>query len=307
MTTETDKSITSGQIDTIANLTCQAVKTVIKKVNPTGKDAQTGIITNGGEYKRRITEAIEPVIRDMVTLNRYANEVVSSNYTYPKEYPGPKPIIDQVKTIAELFGLDPTQALEFAKSLPKLTDKDQGWFAIAKVSAVAQKHFPEITDIAEQYCGAVKLVHTKLNDSRIFHNYYNGEITPAKLRQHPRTLDFLEILEEQQKGDILIIAVQYGIRHRGKSVRRARETFARNEFGLTSFQLGCMALTHPERYVKWEQLHTDCAGDQLAPAADGHFSKCPVFRFRGGLRFSSGDVSDANAHYGSCSGFLTTQ
>ena len=235
---------------------------------------------------------------------QYANEVVSSNYTYPKEYKGPKPITEQVKTIATMFGLDPTQALEFAKNLPKLPEGSEGWFAIPKVSAVA-KQFPAITDKAEQYCEAVKLVHTKLADSRSFTNYRNGEIVPSKLRQHARTVDFLENLEAEQTGDILIVAVQYGMRHRGKSVRRARESFASNEFGLGSFHIGCMGLSHPERYVLWEELDTGCAGDEFAQYVDGDFSGSAVFGFcEGRLRFSATDVSSAHDYYGSVSCFF---
>ena len=141
--------------------------------------------------------------------------------------------------------------------------------------------------------------------SRSFYNYRNGEIVPNKLRQHARTMDFLEHLESEQQGDILIIAVQYGMRHRGKSVRRARETFAGNEFGLGAFAIGCMALVHPERYVRWEELDTDCAGDEFAPFADGDFSLSPIFYFGGGeLRFSTGDVSIAYDVFGSVSGFV---
>jgi hypothetical protein len=241
------------------------------------------------------------LIQKHSATNQYESEVVSSNYTYPKEYKGPKPIAEQVKTIATMFGLDPTQALEFAKNLPTLPEGSEGWFAIPKVSVVATKQFPAITDKAEQYCEAVKLVHTKLADSRSFTNYRNGEIVP----QHARTVDFLEHLEAEQTGDILIIAVQYGMRHRGKSVRRARETFASNEFGLGAFAIGCMALVHPERYVRFEELDTDCAGDEFAPGAGGVFSGAPVFRFDDDeLEFDAVGVSDANAGYGSVSGFV---
>lgn len=239
------------------------------------------------------------------TTNQYANEVVSSNYTYPEEYKGPKPIVEQVNIIATMFGLDPTQALQFAKNLPTLPEGSEGWFAIPKVSAVATKQFPAITDKAEQYCEAVKLVHTKLADSCRFRNYRDGEIVTSKLRQHARSAHFLSHLEAEQAGDILIIAVQYGMRHRGKSVRRARETFASNEFGLGAFAIGCMALVHPERYVRWEELDTDCAGDEFAPDADGGFSGSPLFfSGDGGLGFDTDGVSSAYAYYGSVSAFV---
>lgn len=266
-----------------------------------GADGSAQRLNESREFWKELAE----LIQKHSATNQYANEVVSSNYTYPKEYKGPKPITEQVKTIATTFGLNPTQALEFTKNLPTLPEGAEGWFAIPKVSAVAKQQFPAITDKAEQYCEAVKLVHTKLAESRSFYNYRNGEIVPNKLRQHARTMDFLEHLESEQQGDILIIAVQYGMRHRGKSVRRARETFAGNEFGLGAFAIGCMALSHPERYVRWEELDTDCAGDEFAPNADGDFSESPFFYFVGDeLRFGASAVSFASVRYGSVSAFV---
>jgi hypothetical protein len=94
------------------------------------------------------------------------------------------------------------------------------------------------------------------------------------------------------------------MRHRGKSVRRARETFSGNEFGLGAFAMGCMVLFHPEHYVKWEQLHTDCAGDEFDPDADGAFSMAPLFNFGDELAFDACDVSGARPYFGSVSGFL---
>lgn len=299
----TEKLITSAQTDKVADLGREAVKTAVGKVNPTSSNAQTGIISAGGEFKNRVEEAVKAIILDMTTPNKYANEVVSSSYTYPNEYKL-KPINEQVKTIATIFGVDPKEALEFIKTLPTLPEGAEGWFAIPKVSAIAKKFFPAITNSAEQYCEAVKLVYTKLAESRSFTNYRNGEIVPNKLRVHARTAGFLEELENQQQGDILILAVQYGMRHRGKSVRRARETFSGNEFGLTSFALGCMALVHPERYIRWEELDTDCAGDEFAPDAGGVFSGAPIFYFSGvKLEFGTSDVCAANDNYGSASAF----
>ncbi len=295
----TKKLITSD--DPKGRQTTDLFRGAYNKAQLTEEQAQRLNENRGGEFT---TELLQLIQKHSAT-NQYESEVVSSNYTYPKEYKGPKPIAEQVKTIATMFGLDPTQALEFAKNLPTLPEGAEGWFAIPKVSVVATKQFPAITDKAEQYCEVVKLVHTKLADGRSFYNYRNGEIVPSKLRQHARTVDFLEHLEAEQQGDILIIAVQYGMRHRGKSVRRARETFASNEFGLSAFAVGCMALVHPERYVRWEELDTDCAGDEFAPGADGVFSRAPVFGFDGGrLEFCTRDVSGASGNYGSVSGFV---
>jgi len=250
------------------------------------------------------TELLQLIQKHSAT-NQYESEVVSSNYTYPTEYKGPKPIAEQVQTIATMFGLDPRHALEKARNLPRLPLGAEGWFAIPKVSAVVRKKRRSTMDKAEQYCEGVMLVLKKLADSRSFTNYRNREIVPSKLRQHACTIDFLEQLEANQQGGILIIAAQYGIRHRGKSVRRARETFASNEFGLGAFAVGCMALVHPERYVRFEELDTYCAGDEFAPDADDLFSEDPLFMFDiKEFRFTTFDVSNACACYGSVSGFV---
>lgn len=301
----TEKLITSAQTDKVADLGREAVKTAVGKVNPTSTNVQNGIIGNGREFKNRVEEDVKAIILEMTTPNQYANEVVSSSYTYPKEYKGPKFILDQIDMVEKQWGLDGSHARSFIANIKKLPEGAEGWFAIPKVSSVAKKHFSAITDSAEKYCEAVKLVHSKLAQSRKFYNYREGQITTAQIRQHPCTISFLEQLESEQQGDILILAVQYGMRHRGKSVRRARETFSGNEFGLGAFALGCMALVHPDRYVRWEELDTDCAGDEFAPDAVSVFSRSPFFHFLvDELRFGTSAVSFACGRYGSASAFV---
>ena len=137
-------------------------------------------------------------------------------------------------------------------------------------------------DPAQKYCQAVQLVHAKIAASRPFYNYRERQITPAQLRVHAHTAHALDVIAKTQKGDILIVAAQLGVRHRGRSVRRAREVFVANEFGLGSFAVGSIVLTHPERLVRWEELDMDCPGDEFAPDGDGGFSGAPCFLFCGG-------------------------
>lgn len=257
----------------------------------------------GGELQNGIAKLIAEL---SASNQQYANEEVRSNYAYPKEYKGPKPIADQIKALAKILDLDPSQALEFAKNLPALPDGAEGWFAIPSVDALAKKHFPEVTDPVEMYCQAVQLVHQKIAASRSFYNYREGQITPAQLRVHARTAHALDLIAETQKGDILIVAAQLGMRHRGKSVRRAREVFVANEFGLGSLAVGSIVLTHPERLVRWEELDMDCSGDEFSPEAGGDFSRSPCFLFRGGEgEFGARFVGGPRAYFGSVSGFLS--
>lgn len=233
------------------------------------------------------------------------SSVVLPNYDYPKKYLQPKPIAEQVHIIAKLFNLEQTHALEFVKNLSKLPESAEGWFAIPKVSAIIKRRFPAIIDSAEQNCEAIKLVHKKLEESRIFYNLRENEIIPTKIRQHTRTTEFMEKLEVEQRGDILIIAAQYGRLYRGKSVYESRENFAKNEFGLGTFAIGCMTLIHPERFFRWKDLNTDCVGDEFAPNADGNFWKSPFFRLAyEGLEFGTSDTLSSDQGYGSVTCFL---
>ncbi len=272
--------------------------------NKTGLDTDQAqrLNENGGVFQDELME----LIRKHSATNQFADEVVSSNYIYPSEYQGPKPITEQIQKVAEMFGLDGSKALAFAENLPALPAGAEGWFAIPKVSVIASKHFAAITDAKEQYCEALKLIHKKIADARSFHNYRDGQITPSRLRVHARTLHMQSELEASQEGDIIIIAAQLGMRHRGKSVRRARETFVGNEFGLTSVAIGTICLVHPERLVRYDELDMDCAGDEFdVPDSGDRFGRAPDFGFVGGrVGFGTIWFGYANGDCGSASAFV---
>lgn len=240
------------------------------------------------------------------TTNKFKDEEVRAACGYPKEYKGPKPIEQQIKAIAEIFGLNPASALEYAKNLPVLPEGAEGWFAIPSVDALTAKHFSEVTDSAEKYCRALQLVHQKIAESRSFYNYRDGQIDTAHIKVSVHTLEKMNQTVQQQKGDILIIAAQLGKRHGGRSVRRAREVFTANEYGLTSVAGGSIVLVHPERLVRWKELDMDMAGDEFSDDGDGQFGRAPYFHFDDGkVRFGTSGVGSARDHYGSSSGFVS--
>ncbi len=267
------------------------------------------------EEAQRVNDApgLPAVVRDFITANRsgnkFANEELPSPSftTYPPEYQGPKPIADQIQAIAKIFYLDPRHALEFAQNLPALPDGAEGWFAIPSVVALAKKRFPEVTDPAVKYCRALEFVHIKIADTRPFRNYRDylfSPFSPVRLRVHARTAHALERLAETQPGDILIIAVQLGMRHRGKSVHRAREAFVANEFGLGSIAGGSIALTHPERFACWPAMDMDLPGDEFSPFAGGAFSRAPYLCFNVRLYFTTRWYGAVSVSCGAASAFL---
>lgn len=237
--------------------------------------------------------AIGELIAKHSRPNQFASEEVVSRYAYPKEYQGPKPIEVQIKALAEICSIDPASALEYAKHLPELPQGAEGWFAIISPATTS-----------EAYCLMVNDLLAKLAASRPFTNWREGQLTPNRFRVHPRTAETLAKLQEIQKGGILIIAAQFGMLYRGYSTRRAREKMIGTpQFGLEAVAGISVALTHPERFVRWEELDIDLPGNEFDPDGDGQFVYAPFLDFDGGkLEFDAYRVDYALDYFGSASG-----
>lgn len=303
-----EENRTEGQEKQLKRLLEDAVpkahKLLLKKIDP-DKDGMERLLENGDELQNAMVDAILEQARKHASPNEFANEQVASNYGYPPEYKGPRPIKEQIQVLAKIFGLDPSHALEYAeKILPTLTLKNamEGWFAVLSPSAL-EKLFPQVTDDADRFCNGVNLVLEKIGSSRTFYNYWEGKIDTKHIRQHVRTSSALAKIALVQKGDILIIQAQLGFRYRGCSVRRARVCFRGSEFGLDPISMGSIALTHPERYVRLSELDTDLPGAEFSPGGDGGFTGAPILDFDDdGVRFSDWYVDNASGSYGSASG-----
>ena len=244
------------------------------------------------------TPGLADLIGDFITKNRQPNQFVSeevkSNYNYPEGY-HVRPIAEQVARLKELFPELNGANLEIAKG--ELPEGAEGWFVIPRWDKLGKSY----TEAFEQ-----RIIPALAATFPKFYNYRKGELSAKYLRQHPRTIEMYErIVAEQEGYDILIVPAQFGLLHRGRSVRRAREMFTANEFGLGAFAVGCMLLTHPERLVRWEQLHIDCGGDEYDWRADGGWTYCPFFYFYDGqVKFFAYRVDNAAQYFGSASGFL---
>lgn len=260
-----------------------------------------------------LAELIGNFIAENRAPNKYKDQEVRSKYTYPKEYKGPRPIEEQIKTIAEAFGLNPVDALEFAKKLPDFKTfvpehalPHVGWFAIPSVDAIAAKHFPKVTDDGEKYCRAAQFILGKIAATRSFYNWRAKQMTPEHFRLMARTAKFLAKIAKEQPGEIFIVAAQLGLRHRGRSARHTRAIFVQNEFGLGSVMGGSIALTHPERFIRSAELDMDLPGDEFDdPGADVRFGHAPYLGWNDGkLEFDANQCGNAYGHYGSASAFL---
>ena len=262
----TTQSITSGQEKQYKRFVEDAAEKALKEVG-LDKDGLQKLIENGDEFQARIITGI----RELSVSNQFSDEEVASSYGYLSGYK-PKGITEQTNILRQLFS-----GIGYADE--KLADQPlpanaEGWFAIPRWQKVAKTY----GEAAEKVLELIKQQHKGK-----FYNWREGKLGEQYLRQHERTAKKLHVLGDQQKDyDILVVPAQFGLRHRGRSVRRAREVFTANEFGLGAFEIGCMLLTHPERLVSYDDLWIDCAGDEYAPDAGGGFSYAPFFFFLDG-------------------------
>ena len=231
----------------------------------------------------------------IMDTNQFVDEEKKSSYVYPASYKV-KGITEQINILRRLFPDIGTADEKLAEqSLPA---NAEGWFAIPRWQGVAETH----NEAIEKVLDLIKKQHKGK-----FHNWRKDKLGKHYLRQHERTVAMLKKLSNQQNGnDILVMASQFGFRHRDRSVRRARELFSASEFGLGAFEIGCMLLTHPERLASNNSLWIYCAGDEYSIEADGLFDSVPFFYFsKKDIRFDAYRNSRTSDMYGSASAFLS--
>jgi len=244
------------------------------------------------KLKAEITSAALKIVQRLTVSDKFKDEEIVSLREYPPTYTV-RPIEAQVTALRTFFP-------KLGKCMEKLGHKHlpdgaEAWFAI-----------PRWQSLAPSYNQALQMVLDALASKRRFANRVHGKMAPGYLRQSERSKLAEQILAQQQPGcDILVVAAQAGLLHRGCSARRSRVVMAGNEFGLGAFSLGCMLLTHPERLSHAETLMIDCGGDEYSLRGDGVFDRVPLYDYDlSGIEFSIFYEDRARNLWGSPSGFM---
>ncbi len=226
--------------------------------------------------------------------HQFANEEVHSDYQYPVGY-APRPVAEQMDVFQRFF--------------PRLKSFDNH-AATQSIPEGAEAIFliPRWQEIAPIYYQAVEILFKRLVEQRtgMFMNQRNGQLGADLLRQSAKKVGLFQKLCEQQKGhSVLVVPAQFGFRHRGKSVRRARVVMGPGEVGLGAFEIGCMLLSHPDRLQHAHDLLIDCAGDEHSLDASDVYAGAPFYDFIDvSLDFSTSHVSNLLANYGIASAFF---
>lgn len=267
-----------------AGLNAEMVEAVLKN-----RDAATGVVQ---------------FLRDLLTTNPFASELVSSNYAYPEGY-APKDLAGQLAVLAKLY---PDFDISYVAAPRRLPEGAELFQLVPKLSSVARANGIE-DPYGTGYGRCLEIMLGHLNASRKFHNYREGRLGPDRLRLLPSTRKVLEKLEASVSGDFVVIPMQSGMLYRGSSARRSRWEIEHAEspeqWSLPAWVVGHHLLTHPERLSTGSELWLDCPGDEYFPDADGQFEDALDFGFRGGtLSVDYGWADDASDGYGAASGFL---
>ncbi len=228
-------------------------------------------------------------------------------YAYPEKYRGARPPIkEQVRILCKLIPWYRRLVVWVRKILTgkgyadlKLAERPlpegaEGWFAVLRWQAIARTYGRAVVKV---------LKRLRSKDWHLLER--TDEPMTRPLHETTRSIKFWRRLRKEQKGyDILIIAAQFGMLHRGESTCQTRNGFLDNEFGLGTFAVRCMLLTHPERILRHRDLGVGCAGDE----DDTFYTNAPYafyFSFSGNkIGLFSGPFDSAFPDIGSASAFL---
>jgi hypothetical protein len=309
ITSTTIEPATPGQLKQVTRFGSDAIERAFADagLGQNKPGAQRVIEVKGSEFSEGMYQAALALLKDLSVTDKYKGEEVPSQYGYLSGYK-PKSLTEQCDRLRELIpGLgranpELLHQIEDGKSLPA---NAEGWFAIPNW----MKH-PEL--FGKTYNEALQMMLDLIEKTRggKFHNYRKGQLGSDRLRQSALTeKSFGQLIVDQVNPDILIVPGQFGLRHRGRSVRRALEVIGDtpSEFGLGAFAASAMLLSHPERLMNYDDLWIDCAGDEYDdPDSDVRFDRAPFFDFSvGKVEFDAFYVDYAYDYYGSASGFAS--
>ena len=308
--TQNPEQIKNGQIKQLTRMVSdvadsEPVQQALADLDKEGAERVKG----NPEFAESLRQYTVQRIQELSVPNEYANEEVESQFGYLSGYtPGVMDLDRQITVLARLFpglgGVNPDYLEKVKSGAEKLPTGAEKFAAIPN-----WKKHPELFG-GKTYNDAVQKVLdlVELERKGKFINHRKGHIGPDQLRQSKRSKAFWsKLIEEQGNSDILIVPIQFGIRHRGRSVRRAIVRMQLNEFGLGAFAVGICLLTHPERLKHFDDLWIDCAGDEYDDPGSGvRFGRSPFFfGVRGvGIGFGASFVDSAAGSYGAASGFV---
>lgn len=133
--------------------------------------------------------------------------------------------------------------------------------------------------LSDSYEEAIKMVFKAISENRPIRNNLEDKMSAKHLRFGPMCGGILDIMFEDQGDNHIIVypaqlgTVLYGLTP-GKSRRLSQQ---RNRFGLSTFLVSLIILTHPDILSSEDELGICCIGDDYSPNGDYNFDSSAVF------------------------------
>ncbi|MDD4409809.1 MAG: hypothetical protein PHW52_04125 [Candidatus Pacebacteria bacterium] len=206
---------------------------------------------------------------------------------YFSGYGEPKSIEEQVRILKGSFPyLDYSIKGDFCR--PK---GSEGLFVIPKWNKVGETYLKATLKVID--------ILRSLYGGRIIK--WGNDFTEYTYYQNPRSQKAIEFINEQHPSDIVILPAQFGMRLKGSSVANAKKRFYVNEFGLSTYEVGIMLITHQERLQQYDDLRIYCLGDDVR---NGIYRISTWMYVHEGFNISGIRDDLSNRHSGGVTGFL---
>jgi len=261
----------------------------------------------------------------------FAEEELPTDAHYPPEYQR-KSLQEQIGILCEWLKIRDGGFDERFADQP-LPEGAEGWFACPRWRSLIDtdgrtvKTYNEALDLALSALSFQRLIGADGNfvktyeeagrfsagrRNKRFHSHRVNKTGPEYFREGEHKVRSMHVLAERQTGNFLVFPAQFGFLHRGRSARRAAACYLDHEFGLGVFEGACMTLTHPERFVRQDQLHVKFPGDENNAFGIGEkFLDVGMFVwaryeqiYPACLRFTSYRISSTGFRSGCATGFI---
>ena len=247
------------------------------------------------QLTREMSDQIGQLVRSRALRRElFPEEEIASERVYGAGY-REKPLPGQVTLLRELFPELKSARCNEMLARYDLPEGAEMWLAVPRWQA-----------LGATYAEAVGRVFAVMASRRRFENRICEKMGPEHLRQSDRATQAWDLIGRSQDGaEILVLPVQAGMRHRGRSARRAAAMMDSNEFGLGAFATAILLLLHPERVSGGETLMMDASGDEYSLHGNNEFTRVPLFDFGiSGLEFSVFHRDRARGMWSTPSGFV---
>lgn len=291
--------VTEGQKERFGDVVLATVRKVLQdpKLGDLTKDRQRfqKLVLANGNIPPLTYNAILELLINQTRRESHSHEVVECSLGYPTTFRSKSPQT-QAEILRELFPEELGDEKLNLEIIERNKLKEGFDWAV----------FPNYDRLSQKYHVAISMVLEKIAKQRSFAN--NLVLAEDTVKLSLRTAQFWAAIRRKQRGGLVLVPVQTGLKFRGMSPALSEDRLMSNEFGLGLLWASVYLLTHPERLEDYPDLGIDCIGsrtENLYGKTDHPWSMVPMFYMdRGILTLEAYPDTEPHKRFGSASGLI---